>query len=695
MSEPEEVILDGAHHATTAIAALWKRRSGYQEPAVLRLAEVRARLELFTAAVFDDAPPIGVAEPPAVPNWLGRAARRIPSHLLRRDALAWTDGALVRLPAVLDASEGTDVAFARYRLVAVELAARAARRTTETLVRAGDRLVRDLYLLAEAAAVDRALPAMLPGIRSDLGAERRRALASRPRSAVLTPLERTVEAMVVAVLRATPNASAGEEGPDGGGLVVPTLATPADSLRWAEEAARSLRRRAAAASAAGRASRRASRYRGLPPVPFWGLVRPNPDAAAGPHRAGTQPSDADQPLDSRRVRTLVRRPRVRRAPEDEDDDKVGMWMVQIDDPQESVEDPMGLQRPTDRDDDADAGDLADSLSELPEARLVPVPGRPREVLASEDPPPRSAAAAEGAPRHTGIAYPEWDWRTERYHPRRAVVRERPAPEGDIAWAEQALTRHAREVQRVRRRFERLRPHRVRLGRQTDGPELDLSAYVTSRADRRAGGAADDRLYEQVRPARRDVSILLLVDVSGSTDSWVADTRRIVDVEKEALLVVCEALDALGDGYAVMAFSGEGPGRVSVLSVKSFAERNGPRVRRRIAALEPDRFTRTGAAVRHATAALTSRPSRHRLLLVLSDGKPNDVDVYEGRYGVEDTRQAVAEARLQGLHAFCLTVDRQAPVYLPRVFGPSGYAVLRHAATLPHALADVVRLLLRS
>jgi nitric oxide reductase NorD protein len=234
-----------------------------------------------------------------------------------------------------------------------------------------------------------------------------------------------------------------------------------------------------------------------------------------------------------------------------------------------------------------------------------------------------------------------------------------------------------------------------LGRQSDGPDIDLSAYVTAHADRRAGHALDDRLYEEVRPSRRDMSILLLVDISGSTDSWVADTRRIVDVEKEALLLVCEALDALGDRYAVMAFSGEGPRGVSVVSVKAFAERNGTVVRRRIAALEPDRFTRTGAAIRHATAALAAEATRHRLLLLLSDGKPNDVDVYEGRYGVEDTRQAVAEARLEGLDTFCLTVDREAPVYIARIFGPSGYAVLRHAATLPQVLVDVVRLLLKS
>jgi nitric oxide reductase NorD protein len=479
--------------------------------------------------------------------------------------------------------------------------------------------------------------------------------------------------------------------PDG----VPFCPTPADSLRWAGATGPELR----GTDAPGRGKRnrrdRRDRYRGLPPVAVWGTVEQGPARGAGAARRGATPGEDDPPLDSRRVHTLRRRPRVRHAPEDEDDDKVGMWMVQIDDPQESVEDPMGLQRPTDRDDDADAADLADSLAELPEARLVPVPGRPREVLASEDPPPRQASAEAGAPRRVGVAYPEWDWRTERYHPKRAVVREREAEPGNPAWAEQALARHAREVQHVRRRFERLRPQRVRLTRQADGPDVDLAAYVTSHADRHAGRAPDDRLYETVRPARRDVAILLLVDVSGSTDSWVADTRRIVDVEKEALIVVCEALDALGDGYAVMAFSGEGPASVSVATVKDFSERNGLLVRRRIAALEPDRFTRTGAAIRHATAALSAQTARHRLLLVLSDGKPNDVDVYEGRYGVEDTRQAVAEARMQGLHAFCLTVDRQAPVYLPRIFGPSGYAVLRHAATLPHVLVDVVRLLLRS
>ena len=680
MSEPEEVILDGAHHATTAVAALWRRRSGAPERPEVRLVDVRGRLELFTGALFSEALPLGVAEPPAIPNWFARAARRIPRHLVLRHAVGSTDGTQVRLPRAFDARRGRDAAFARYRALATGLTAKAVRGTAEPLAGIGDLLVRDLYLLCESVAVETWLVGELPGLAPDFLDARRHAARERPRPGVLTPLEQRVEAMLADALRTHPR-----DRPTG----VPHAGSPEASLEWARSTARALRHEPAG---------REPRYRGQAPVSAWGDVTPAPHAPRrGAPVDGIGPSQDDGPMDVTRIRTLVRRPRVRHAPEDEDDDELGMWMVQLDDPQESVEDPMGLQRPADRDEDSDAADLADSLSELPEARLVPAPGRPDEVLASDDPPERTAtvAAPEGLPCPTGIAYPEWDWRGERYRPQHVIVREREAAPGDAAWVARALVQHARELERVRRQFERLRPQRLRLRRQTDGPDIDLGAWVTAYADGRAGLPVDDRLYEEVRPARRDASILLLVDVSGSTDSWVADTRRIIDVEKEALLLVCEALDALGDRYAVMAFSGEGPRRVSVSAVKRFEEQNGAVVRRRIAALEPDRFTRSGAALRHASARLAAESSRHRLLLVLSDGKPNDVDVYEGRYGVEDTRQAVAEARLQGLTPFCLTVDRQAPVYLPRIFGPAGYAVIRHAATLPQVLVDVVRLLLRS
>jgi nitric oxide reductase NorD protein len=206
--------------------------------------------------------------------------------------------------------------------------------------------------------------------------------------------------------------------------------------------------------------------------------------------------------------------------------------------------------------------------------------------------------------------------------------------------------------------------------------------------------AEDRLYVDVRPGRRELTVALLVDVSASTDSWVSENQRIIDVEKDALLVVCEALGALGDPYAILTFSGEGAAHVSVGAVKGFAERADDTVRRKIALLDADGYTRVGAALRHATAALTRQPTGRRLLLLLSDGKPNDVDEYDGPYGIEDARQAVAEARAQNVDVFCLTVDREAPRYAPRIFGRSGFTLLRRPNQLPEVLIEVLRRLVR-
>src|SRR5690606_25464695 len=150
----------------------------------------------------------------------------------------------------------------------------------------------------------------------------------------------------------------------------------------------------------------------------------------------------------------------------------------------------------------------------------------------------------------------------------------------------------------------------------------------------------------------------LIDISGSTDSWVSANRRIIDVEREALLLVCVALQGLGEPYSVLAFSGEGPQAVTLREIKSFEENYSNETALRIGALEPQHYTRAGTAIRHATAGLMRQPAAHRLLVLLSDGKPNDRDNYEGRYGVEDMRQAVTEARLQGIFPFCLTIDRQ-------------------------------------
>jgi nitric oxide reductase NorD protein len=289
-----------------------------------------------------------------------------------------------------------------------------------------------------------------------------------------------------------------------------------------------------------------------------------------------------------------------------------------------------------------------------------------------------------------VLYPEWDYRTGSYRERAVIVREAAAAQGDPDWAPAVLRRQARLLHTVCDCFARLRPRRARLRRQPDGAEVDIDAYVDGFANRAAGSPSDDGLYEDVRPRRRDVAVLLLIDCSASTDASIRGRERIIDIEKEALLLVCKALEAFGDRYAAYGFSGEAAHGVRVQPLKRFEDRYDGAVERRIAGLEPDRYTRLGAAVRHVTALLARERASRGLLLIVSDGKPNDVDEYEGRYGVEDARQAIVEARLQGLHPFCITVDRQAPRYARHIFGATGYTLLRDARMLPDTLLDLLR-----
>ena len=229
--------------------------------------------------------------------------------------------------------------------------------------------------------------------------------------------------------------------------------------------------------------------------------------------------------------------------------------------------------------------------------------------------------------------------------------------------------------------------RVTRRKLLDGDDIDLSAYIDSYADFRAGGSLSDALYQTRRTAERNLAITLLIDISGSTDSWISTNRRIIDVEREALLLVSVALDGMGEPWSIQAFSGEGPDAVIVRQIKGFEENFNNEVALRISSLEPEHYTRAGTAIRHASQDLLRQQASHRLLLVLSDGKPNDKDIYEGQYGVEDMRQAVTEATLQGISAFCLTIDRQAPAYLPRIFGAQHYALLPRPELLPTVLLD--------
>lgn len=673
MAEAEDVLTDVARHATIYVRDVWRRhRLAPPEPQTTALRDVARRLDILVSGTLGTRLPLRVAQPPARPTALTRLMWRA-DRPWSLQTLPATDGREIWLPRTTtstDDASGLD----RYRVWALQQATRALRGSAALVADILDPLARDLYLLIEAQAADEALGRHLPGLRPTLDRVRRDACLGRPRMGEFPPHRRPVEELLLSVLQGSS---------DRPPPTFPRPDTPATALAAALDMAHTIRR----------SLPDGVRCRSWILRDTWtGELRASQSAAASsPADAEVEePSaDASQPIRSAR---LARRPTERAKSEDEDDTERGAWMVQPAAPQEHAEDPLGLQRPADRDEETAAESFADSLAELPEARLVSSPGRPREILLSDDPPkPRIHLEINlSGSAEQRFTYPEWDYRALAYREPGVTVRLRPAAPGPRQWVEDTLRLRRSMIMTIRRRFEILRAQPLTLHRQFDGDEVDLEAYVQTLADYRAGLSLSQAVYKRRTPARRNMAILLLIDASGSTDAWVSDQRRVVDVEREALLLVCLALEGVADQFSVLAFSGHGPGNVRISEVKRFREAFDDRIAERIAGLEPDQYTRAGAAIRHATTDLMTQQVDHRLLLLLSDGKPNDVDQYDGRYGLEDVRQAVNEARLQGVSPFCLTIDRQAAEYLPRVFGAGHYALLPNPELLPAVLLEWIR-----
>ncbi|WP_339804755.1 VWA domain-containing protein [uncultured Marinobacter sp.] len=677
MAEAEEVVSDVARHATVYAQSLWKRyRTSSDNSGLTTLNDVAARLDLLITAIFGEGYPLRVAQPPAHATMLAILFRH-DRRPRREAAVPATDGVSVWLPPDLGNSDGAE-ATVLYRVMALQQVVRARRGGAKQINEGLAPVLADIFLLLEAYSADLELAGLLPGMTTALAQLRQRALTARPPlqrfPGCRQPLEQLYRSFLV--LRG------GQPHP-----AVPFSDSPAESLATARRLLRE-----ASLVPEGLDEKK------LGPEPllkdWWtGEFRSPPEAVA----AQTESGQSDGTDEAPRGGHLPRRPRERKPTEEEErnENEDSIWMIQGDESHPHAEDPMGMQRPVDRDDDISADQYGDLVSEMTEARLVSTPGQPKEVLLSDDPPDAraklelKAAIAAGE----GLSYPEWDYRNRVYRVPGATVRLLSSGQGSQQWVDDTLRAHEVMLNVIRRHFEMLSARRVRYRKQTDGDDIDLDACIESYADYQAGRPLSDGLYLKQRSGDRNMAILLLMDISGSTDSWVSANKRIIDVEREALLLVCVALERLGEPYAVQAFSGEGPDAVTVRQVKRFDESYDNEVALRISALEPQHYTRAGAALRHATAGLMKQPAAHRLLLLLSDGKPNDKDDYEGRYGVEDMRQAVTEASLQGISPFCLTIDRQSPNYLPRIFGAHQYRLLTRPELLATVLLDWMKQLI--
>jgi len=279
---------------------------------------------------------------------------------------------------------------------------------------------------------------------------------------------------------------------------------------------------------------------------------------------------------------------------------------------------------------------------------------------------------------------EWDHRRQGYRKRWAVLRETTAPSGSLQFAEETLVQYRGMIRQIKRQFERIRMGQTVLRRQKDGDNVDLDAAVGAFTDRAAGLYPSEKVFVRLSRNKRDIAAAFLIDLSGSTSGWIND------MERTALLILSEAMQVLQDRFAIYGFSGRTRRRCELFRIKGFDEPYGETVKRRVANLRALEYTRLGPPIRHLTRLLSGVESRTRLLITLSDGKPDDYDGYNGDYGIEDTRQALIEAKRKGIHPFCITIDKAEHHYLSHMYGAVNYVFIDDLAKLPVKIPEIYR-----
>lgn len=418
-------------------------------------------------------------------------------------------------------------------------------------------------------------------------------------------------------------------------------------------------------------------YRSPEPVSLWIERSPPLAPCRGPVR------DPDQSSESSRAEVRNKRKKAKRRNPSEANRRDSLILHRFETILSWTQF-LNINRRVEDSDPDTARRAADDQEELGFAEVEP---RPATKLAFDlDMAPQDIDRIHLSGEHL---FPEWDYRARIYRQDgcRVLFSNTSAPETDAPSYVDALTR--RRINAVKRRFEALRPKRAILPRQIDGDDLDMDALVRSLVDIQASGEGSDRIYRRIVNAERDLAVATLIDVSRSTES-VVEERPVIEIAREALTALGHGLQATGDAHAIYAFSSLRADKVFVNRCKDFDEPMSLAVKRRIAHLQPGFYTRLGAAIRFVSKQLAERVAERRLLLIITDGKPNDIDHYEGRFGLEDTRMAVIEARHLGHAVFGVAIDTKARQYVPRLFGRGVYAIISRTESLPGALPLLYR-----
>jgi nitric oxide reductase NorD protein len=409
------------------------------------------------------------------------------------------------------------------------------------------------------------------------------------------------------------------------------------------------------------------------PVPLW--LHPDPPTIVADAVAANDEDEED--TDSSHSEKIETEKRRRGERVDSPDGRDGLLAFRLESLFSRAE-YVSVDRTTEENEDEDAKAAIEDLDVLSMAR-------DRKRMASQlrfdlDLPPEQN---DDLYLGEGIALPEWDFRQQTLIPDYCRLQPMLACDAEPATLPDYLQAKAR---RLRNLFEILKPQRIWMNGQADGSELDINAVIDYATDQLRGMRTPDaNLFRSFRNAERDLSCLLLADLSLSTDSHINNEQRVIDVIRDSLFLFSEALAATGDRFSLYGFSSRRRNHVRFHTLKTFSETWSAEVRGRIKAIKPGYYTRMGAAIRYASQMLSDESSSQKLLLILTDGKPNDLDKYEGRYGIEDTHMAVRAAVKQGIRPFCVTIDEKARDYLPYIFGSSSFMLVKNAGELPAKL----------
>ncbi|MEO7539262.1 MAG: VWA domain-containing protein, partial [Pyrinomonadaceae bacterium] len=299
-----------------------------------------------------------------------------------------------------------------------------------------------------------------------------------------------------------------------------------------------------------------------------------------------------------------------------------------------------------------------------------------------------------------FAYDEWDRELNDYRVGWSRVIEKKVKHGDRNFVELARSRYRGVISSIRHQFQLMKPENLtRINRELDGEDYDLNALVDFVIDRRADGRQSENIYTKRLRKQRDVAVSILLDQSSSTARTITRNplqpythpgRRIIEIEKEGLVLMSEALEAVGDVYSINGFTSEGRRNVKFYVVKDFHEKYSEDIERRIGGITFQNNTRLGAAIRHASAKLLKQEARTKLLIILTDGRPYDHDYGDARYAREDVREALTEAKTTGVTPFCITIDRESESELKDLYGDVGYTIIDDVLSLPERMPNIYR-----